>query len=481
MNKKILKNYFFNLSYQLLNICMPLITTPYVARVLGADGVGRYSYTQSVVTFLFLIGSLGTAMYGQREVAYAGNNKEKRSRIFWEILLLRTLALGIVLLFFITLIIPFSKYRLLYLIQIIDIIAVLCDISWFFQGIEEFGKTVFRNAIIKLLTVCLVFLLVKSADDLPIYIICMSLPILIGNLSIWLYLPNYIILIKIFNLHCFKHLKNALMLFLPQIAIQLYTVLDKTMLNWLGHNEFENGYYEQAQKIIRVSLAIVTALGPVMASRIAYTYNNEQKSNSSIRKYMQKSVTFVWAIGLPATLGLVAIADMFVPIFYGTGYDRVIILIKLMSLLNVIIGISNVIGVQYLVPTNQQNVLTVSVLLGAAVNILLNTVLIPYYQSLGAAIATVIAEFCVTVVQIGYIRCKISIKIFEKKYYKYVFSSLIMVCLLMYLSQRVSGIYGVLTLLFSGISVYFFILLLLREENIINQLRRIKNSKERKV
>mgnify|MGYP000831093560 FL=1 len=145
MAKSISRNYLYNVSYQLLTLLTPFITTPYLSRVLGPDGIGIYSYTTSIVSYFILFSTLGLANYGQREIAYHRDDPYLQSRTFFEIVLLRFILVGINLVAYYSIIRFSVGDRLIYWIQALNIVAVLFDISWFFQGLEEFGKIVFRN------------------------------------------------------------------------------------------------------------------------------------------------------------------------------------------------------------------------------------------------------------------------------------------------------------------------------------------------
>ena len=190
--KSIAKNYIYNMVYQVLILILPLITTPYLSRVLGAEGIGIYGYTYSIVTYFILFGSLGVAMYGQREIAYAQENVEARKKVFIEIIIFRfiTIALAAVAYFF--LFMNGKEYQIYYQILLIELIAAAFDISWFFQGMEEFKRTVTRNVLVRICSVSLVFILVKTKEDLAKFTLIYSLADLIGNLSLWLYVPKYI-------------------------------------------------------------------------------------------------------------------------------------------------------------------------------------------------------------------------------------------------------------------------------------------------
>ena len=190
--KSITKNYIFNLVYQLLLIIMPIITTPYLSRVLGAENIGIYSYTLSITTYFILIGSLGVSLYGQREIAYLQDKAYERSKTFIEIFIMKLLALSVSLIIFYFTFCLNGDYSLYYKILILEIIANIIDISWFFQGLEEFKKTVSRNIIVKLISVLLIFILVKSSNDLSKYFAIYVLSTFLGNFSMWIYLPKYL-------------------------------------------------------------------------------------------------------------------------------------------------------------------------------------------------------------------------------------------------------------------------------------------------
>ena len=401
--KSITKNYIYNLTYQILILILPLVTTPYISRILGAENIGIFSFTTSISAYFILFGSLGIALYGQREIAYLQNNKKEYSKAFFEIVLLRVITIFIALLFFNLIFVNNNNdYKIYYNILVLEIIGNCIDISWFFQGLEEFKKTVVRNIIVKLISVLCIFLFVKHENDLIIYYVIYVLSVIIGNCSLWLYLPKYLSKVNFKNIKIFKHIKPTILLFIPQIAIQVYTLLDRTMLGILTSNISEVGYYEQTQKVIKVLLAVITSMGTVMLTRISNSFSNGEKEN--VNEYIKKSFNIVFLLAFPMIFGIIAISQRFVPVFFGNGFEKVIILMNVISPIILIIGISNVIGMQYLLPTKRQKEFTMSVLYGAIVNFLLNIILIIKFKSVGASIATVIAEITVTSIQIYFIR-----------------------------------------------------------------------------
>ena len=472
--KSIAKNYIYNMIYQLLTLIVPLITTPYISRVLGSKGIGIFSFTLSIVTYFILFGSLGVTLYGQREIAYFQDNIKRRTETFLEIVIMRFITLGISSVLFYYMFCLKGQYINYYKILILELIANSIEISWFFQGMEEFKKTVLRNCLVKLLSVVMIFTFVKSSIDLNKYFIIYVFSNIIGNISLWFYLPKYLEKVKFKDLNFLKHLKPTIALFIPQIAIQIYTVLDKTMIGVIALDKAEVGYYEQAQKIIRLLLALTTSLGAVMIPRMANTFakGNKQK----LKEYINKSFNFVALLGFPLMFGIVGVSKNFVPIFYGEGYEKVVYLISIISPIILAIGFSSVIGTQYLLPTKQQKKFTLSVTIGAIVNFILNIICIKYFKSIGASIATVIAEFSVTLVQFYLVRKDISIKDLISICNNYFISALIMFIGLIFIEIIIKNKFiSLIIQIIIGFIIYLVILLLMRDKLVYEILDKLKN------
>jgi len=457
-----------NLIYQMLTIVLPLVTTPYLSRVLGAGPIGIYGYTLSIITYFILFGSLGIAMYGQREIAYVQDKKEEQSKTFWEIVIFRVITMTVALIIFYLTFCLKGEYSLYYKILILELVANAIDISWYFQGVEDFGKTVVRNIIVKSLSLVCIFIFIKSPEDLWKYFLIYTLANLLGNLTMWMYIPKILPKIRLKELNLTKHIKPTLALFVPQIATQIYVVLDKTMVGNITGNMSEVGYYEQAQKIVKALMLVVTALGTVMSSRIANTY--ALKKDNEIKKYLEKSFNAVWFLGIPITLGLIAITPKMVPWFYGDGFNSVIPLLIATSPIILIIGLSNVTGSQYLIQVGNQRVFTISVTTGAVVNVIFNFILINMLGTIGAVISSNLAEISVLVVQLYYLREKIKIKNIFKNSWKYIISGIIMSIVVYAISIKMntSCINTLIQICIGGI--LYFILLIIFKEQFINEI-----------
>lgn len=478
MDKSIKKNYFYNLIYQILIMIIPLITTPYLSRIMGAENIGIYSYTYSVVTYFILFGSLGISTYARREIAYVQDDVKKRTKVFYEIFILKTITLLISIFIYYFCIVRNSDYELYYKILLLEIFANIFDISWFFQGLENFKKVVLRNTFVKILSTILIFVLVRNASDLWKYFLIYTLSTFFGNLSFWIGIKKYVCKCTD-KLEIKKHIKPAIMLLLPQISIQIYTILDKVMLGSMINNKSEVGYYEQASKIVRLGLTVVTTLGVVLSTRIASIYS---KGNSKeIKEKIYKSFKFVWLLGFPMMIGFIISADNFVPWFYGEGYEEVKTLIKVFSPIVILVGMANVIGTQYLIPTLKQSKYTIAVTISAIINVILNFILIPKFLALGATISSVISELVGMLIQLYFVREELNIRKILFSTRKYLISAIIMALIVSGVTNKLEpSITNTFIMVSLGGVIYGVILLLMKEEFVYQVLDMIKNRTSKK-
>lgn len=457
------QNYIFNLLYQVIVVALPLVITPYLSRILGADKIGQYSFAQSIVSCFAFVAALGTAIYGQRQIARVNDDPEERSRLFWEILLFRIVGVIISAATFCFTILPlYSEHVLLYIVAAIEIIAVAFDISWFYQGMEDFRPIAICTAVGRLLAMIAIFVFVKDKNDLVIYVICFCGSVLLGNISAWKDLPKYLVKTSVKSFRLKKHIVPVFSLFSSQFAIQIYAVVDKTMIGLITRSDFENGYYEQSQKLIKALIALVTSLGVVIASRVTVLWKEERKKD--VYDLIYGSFRFVFALGLPMAVGCMLVLSRFVPVFYGAGFEPIIPVIAILTFVLPVLGCSNVTGIQLLVPTEREKKLTLSVIAGVCVNVLLNAFLIYFFAAKGAALASVIAELVITSVQLWFLRKEISLKRVLQIFLRYAFFTLIMGAVgLVLLAFAPSGILGILVIAVVCIAVYGSLLLITKD------------------
>lgn len=459
----VVKNFLYNASYHMLCVITPLITAPYVSRVLGAGGIGSFNYTQSVASYFILFGTLGGELYGQREIAYVQDDRDKRTTTFKNIEILRLITVFFSLAVYFFVFCFKEEINWLYWAFLLEIIAAAFDVSWFFRGMQDFKRTVKRNFFVRIVSVVLIFLLVKSKDDVVLYALCYAIPILAGNISLWFYLPKYLSKAKADKIFEKGRIIALLAMFVPQIATEVYLVLDKTMLGALSQNMSEVGFYSQAQRLVQVALKFITAFGVVMLPHVsqAFANNNFEKVRSSI----VKSMRFVFFLGFPMMFGLMAIAQDFIPWFLGDGFDKVALLIMLMSPIIVIIGMSNVIGTQYLLSTKQQSKYTISVFVGMFTNLLCNVLLIPKFGAIGATIATIAAECSVTLVQFIEVRKEINFIECVKYGIRYAVCSGLMFTMISFVGSRLCANWiATIIEIIIGVLTYVILLAIVKDE-----------------
>lgn len=474
MSKSIKMNYLYNLLYQITSILMPMITIPYVSRVLKPEGIGISSYVGANIQYFTLIGTLGISLYANRTIAMVRDDKEKLIKTFWEIEILQIIGCTLSFICFYFVIAKNSLLYFYYMIQSIALLSSAIDISWYFVGIEDFKKASLRSFYIKLLSVMSIFIFVKSENDLWKYILINTGSIFLGQLVMWFFIGKEYYNKRIFsNLNIFKHLKPTLVLFIPQVATQIYTVLDKTMLGNLTNTIDEVAYYDQSQKIIRITLTVVTSVGMIMLPRIANCYANGEMNK--IKDYLKSSFRFVTFLAVPISAGIFAVSKNFVPLFFGAGYDNVIILMMISSVLTLIIGMGNIFGTQYLLSTNKNKEYTLAVTVGAGVNFGINLILIPKIGALGAVIATVLAELIIALIQF-YKSKEIYNNSWLRDIYKYLISGVIMLLITYSIGYILnSNIVTLIIQIVIGAVVYLGLLLILRDDLIISQLKIIKS------
>jgi len=424
---KLIKNWLYNLSYNLLLLILPLITVPYVSRVNGVTGVGISDYTGAAVNYFLIFGTLGIGLYANRTLAYQRDNKVVRSRLFWEITCLQLLTLSLAFGAFMLYWLFTDQYRTYLLLQALILPAAAFDISWYFMGMEDFGKVVLRNALVRLLAIGLTFTLVHSAADLWLYILFNTGSSLLGNLTMWPYLTKQIQRIPLRQLQPFRHLRGSLTLFLPTIATQIYLSLNRNLLGWLV-SMAAVGYYGYADRVIRLVIGIVTASGtvilPHMANQVA------QHQYTAIKRNLYRSFDFTTALAVPLTLGIAALGPSFSRWYLGSGYTLTGQLLVVEAPAILLIAWGNVTGVQLLLPLNRNQAYTRSVFLGAIISVGANLILIPLAGALGAAVATVLTEFSVTAYQLHAVRDFISRRQLFTATWKYLLSGLLMFSLL---------------------------------------------------
>lgn len=406
------KNLIYNIVFQVLRVVLPIITMPYVSRIMGAEKIGIYSYSYSVATYFGLFILLGLQSYGNRTIASVRDDEEKTNTAFWSIYKMQLLMAFVIIPLYILYSLTIAQEKNMALIQIIYLISVGLDISWYFFGVERFDITVTKSIIIKLISVAAIFLFVHNEESLYLYAVILAMSSLINELVLWLELRKTIKYKKVTKRQIVGHIKPNLILFIPIVAISIYTMMDKIMIGLLSNMD-EVGFYENASQISRVAIIIVSPLGTVMLPRISNLVAKKKKEQ--ILKYLNKSLIVEAFISSALAFGILSISDKFVPVFFGDSFDKCSIVMPILSMSTIFIAWANIIRSQYLIPYKKDKVYIISVTLGAITNLILNSLLIPRHGSIGAAIGTLCSEAIVSLTQTVLIRKEINILTSIKK------------------------------------------------------------------
>ncbi len=462
---KIVKNYVYNVAYQILVLIVPIVTAPYLARVLGADNLGIYSYVNSSGNIITTIALLGIYSYGNRQIAYVREDKAKVNQTFWELELTHVF-LGIIgtIIYFVYAVCN-GDYSSYFFIYYPFILAQFIDCTWIYVGMEDMKLTVMKNFITKLVNVAGIFLFVKSKDDLWIYLLLLAVTTFIANVSVYTQLTRYvgkpsadIRLIPI-------HLKGSIGLFLPQMASLLYMQIDKVMLQWITGDASQVSFYDQAEKIVLIPLSIITVMSTVMMPRIANEY--KKKNQKAIETLLLKGGRFALCLAMPMMFGMFSVARQFIPWYLGDefrGSAYAIMILSPIVLLNTLVGIS---GEQYFTATNQIRILLKSYVTAAVVNVTVNAILIPHFGYIGSAAATVLSSLTSVVIQYYYLRQQVKIRVLGTYAAKYFAGAFLMAAGIWLVSRhRAAAVSTTAIQVCVGVLIYFSYLIVTRDDTI---------------
>lgn len=474
---KLIKNYLYTIVYQLLLIITPFITTPYVARVLKPEGIGIDAYVLSIVQLFLVFAILSIPMYGSRQIG-AFREKAEATKQFWSIYSVQLIFSLIIVTSFVLYGLSVSEYKMLFFIHILSLVSATIDISWYFIGKEQVKSITIRNVIVRLVSIALIFTLVNDVDDLPIYIAINAGTLFLGQLVMWIPLVKEISFEKPSLQDVKGHIKPIISLFIPQIMIYTYVLVNKIVLGRVS-GEVEVGFYNQADKVVRIALGVITSLGTVLLPRMAYEFT--QGNKESMTKYINYALQFVLLITLPMTLGLIGIAPNFIEWFLGDEFHSVVQLLMLMSPVIFFVGLANVFGVQILVSTNQQNKYTIAVTIGAIFSMIANTIFVGLLAGTATTIALLIAEGVGALIQMYFARKYFSFTHFIKLFLKYLILSFIIFIAVIstdYLLNINEVIVTAVQLILAGV-IYLVGLLIIKDSIVMLMMDKVKSRRNR--
>lgn len=436
------RNIWFQTLYQIVNTCIPLISAPYLSRVLGADKLGIYSFTSSVVAYFTLAAMLGTVNYGTRAIASVKDDDKKLSQTFWSIYSLQAIVTCIALVFYIGYLGLFCRENVVIsTLQTIAVIDCFFNINWLYFGLEKFQFTATRSLIIRILTVIAILIFVKKPSDLWLYTLIMLSGTILSNLIMWFYLRRLVKWYKSSLQEAFSHIKQNLVLFVPLLAMSIYHIMDKTMLGLLSTYD-QSGFYYNADKVINIPVGVLTGIPTVLLPRMT-SLISKGKSNEGDKLYLT-SLEGVVLISIAISFGIAAISKEFVPLFFGPGYEDCIMLIIVLSPVLIVKGFSLTARNQYLIPHHLERIFIKSVVLGGIVNLIINALLIKLMGAMGTVIGTLSAELIACIVQYLEMNKYIKIQSVLKNTLVYICIGLIMFVLVRLCSKLPLSVYLVL-------------------------------------
>lgn len=477
MAQSVKVNYILNLINTGTQMLFPLITFPYVCRVIEADGIGQINFFQSIISYISLFTCLGIPMYAIREIARDRSDVVQMNRTAMEILLLHSMLtlVGYAIVAILCLTVPQIQVNIpLFLILSLTIFFTAIGCEWFYQGIEDFKYITIRGLIIKTVSVVLLFIFVKSKTDLLYYGCYTVFGVLGGNIFNFFRLRKYIHRENIIfsELHIKRHVKPVLKVFSFSVVTSIYLQLNTVLLGFLK-NALAVGYFAAATKVMQMLLTMSACLGSVMMPRASHLIaeNKEDEFN----RLIQKSYDFTLAIALPMTIGLIFCAPSLITALGGVKFEHSILPSQIIAPIILMVAISNVFGIQVLFPKGKINIVTLCCGIGAVADLLLNLCLIPFFSYIGTSIAYLGAEVATTVSMYFIGRKYIPIIYFKKSYLTYALGCIVMAFALYGLSLLQLPTLTILLLQgCCGVLAYFIILCICKDEMIVQILSKIK-------
>lgn len=479
--KSLLKNSSFFVAYKLFNALFPLITSAYIARVLLPEGVGRIAIAQNAVTYFTYVAALGMPTYGMREIARS-RDTERKNTVFSELFivnLVSSIVCSIGYCFFVMFVLNATVDKTIYMIFGTLVLFNIINVDWVYQGLEEYQYISVRSFLIKLISFGLTLGFVKDRSDINIYAIILSFAT-VGN-----YIFNVIHLVRkryvslnFRKINIKQHLRPLFVLFASSIAIELYTLVDTTMLGVFCSEQIV-GYYTNSMKIVKTIIICFTAISTVAAPKISNYYGKGDLGG--IKNLVNKMLFILLMITLPAAIGLFAISSLLIPLFFGSTFIPAIVTMKILSVLLIPITLSTFLGSHILCVINQEKKMLMATVCGAITNIVLNVILIRLYQQNGAAIASVISEVVVAIIDFYCVFKIIKIDVKPADVISLLFSTAVMGGCLLIIMQMTSLI-GIIKLVVSviiGIVVYTMMLVVTKNSFALtiirNSVRKVKN------
>ena len=402
--KSFIKNSIINVTYRMINIIYPLITTAYISHVLMAENVGKVNFAMNIAQYFILLAPLGILNYGTREIAKIMDNKKLTNKIFTELYLINftsTIVCSILYYLLITVIPRFSVNKELYIILGFQIVLNIFNIEWIYQGLEEYFYITARNLIIKIISLCLILTFVRQKSDYTIYCLIYVFGVAGNYVFNMLHLHNYGIRFVKSDLLFKRHLKPIFILLCSTIAVELYTLLDTTMVGILNGDKAV-AYYTNSSRISKIVISLVTSISSALLPHLSYYYVHGMQNK--INNLVNIVTKVIFYLSVPLGIGLFCVADLVIKFFFGPSFTPAIETLRISTMLIFVLGFSNLFGSQILLTYSKEKKLLFATIIGALTNFTLNCILIPIFAQNGAMVASIIGESVVTLITFLFVR-----------------------------------------------------------------------------
>ncbi len=426
--KSIKLNFIMNVILTISSLIFPLITFPYVSRILLPEGTGRVSFATSFVSYFTMFAQLGIPTYGIRACAKVRDDREELSRTVHELLIINlvTSAISYCVYFILLFTVPkLQDDRLLYIIVSANILLTSIGMDWLYRALEKYSYITIRSIVFKFIALIAMFILIHKKEDYVIYGGISIFASCASNILNFCHAHRYISVKPVGNYNVTRHLKAVGVFFAMSCATTIYTHLDTVMLKFMA-TDADVGYYNAAVKIKNILLGIVASLSTVLLPRVSYYI--KQNMMEEFQKITFKALNFVFLLACPLTVYFFIFARQGILFLSGAEYEGAVIPMQVIMPTLLLIGITNLLGIQILVPQGKEKYVLYSEIVGAVVDVIINALLIPQMQSIGAAIGTLVAEFAVLVVQFYVLRKEITPAFKAIKYYKIIIG-IVVACL----------------------------------------------------
>ena len=425
-NKSIKKNFIYNSILTSSNMVFPLLTAPYLSYTLGAENIGKVNFATSLVNWFILISAFGIPRYGVREIARNRDDKKELTNTFWNLILIQVIlsiiAIGVYLLIILNL--PrFENELNIYLMMVMMLILNIFSIDWFYQGIEEYSYITIRNIVFKILSIILIFVMVKNDSDYIIYAGINIFGLCFNNILNYLNTKKYIYK-KIYKLNILKYLKELRIYFLTTLIVALYTQLDHLFIGYSSEQHL--AFYLRSKSIQGIGMSITNSLITVLIPRTAYLIKNDYEA---YKRVISHSINYIYIIGLPCIVGIFLLSKELIMFLGGEEFIPASYSLKIISILIVINTIGSWQVNQILIPYRKEKIALNIQIISAIISVALNIIMIPKLSFIGAAIAWCITESMLVIMEAIAIKreCKdIRIEYITASFKKYFMSVLCM-------------------------------------------------------